>query len=130
MATSHGKDGVVRLGAVAVAEITGFTFESSVDIADDSVMGDAFKTHLTGLKEWSGSIDCFWDEADTTGQVTLDEGVSVTLNLYPSGVTTGKKYYSGTATVSRVTASAKLDGINTRSLIFVGNGTYSILTAP
>jgi hypothetical protein len=128
MTTTHGQFGVVRLGASVVAEVTNFTFESSVDVADDTAMGDTFKSHQPGMKEWSGTVDCFWDESDATGQATLDEGASVTLNLFPAGAATGKKYYSGTATMTRGSVAVKLDGIVTRSFTFLGNGGYTILT--
>lgn len=130
MATVHGKAGVVRNGANPVAEVTEFTIETSVSIADDTVMTDTWETHQIGIKKWSGSLTCFWDESDTNGQVALDEGASVTLNLYPDGTTTGKKYVTGTVTIESTTTSAAKDGIVTRSFNFTGNGAMSWSTAP
>lgn len=130
MGTIHGKAGVVRNGANPVAEVTEFTIETSVALADDTVMGDAWETHQVGVKKWSGQISCFWDEGDTTGQVALDEGASVTLNLYPDGVTTGKKYVTGTATIESTSTTVVKDGIATRSFSFTGNGAMTWATAP
>jgi hypothetical protein len=130
MGTIHGKAGVVRNGANPVAEVTEFTVETSVALADDTVMGDDWETHKPGAKKWSGQISCFWDEGDTNGQVALDEGASVTLNLYPDGVTTGKKYVTGTATIESTSTTVVKDGIATRSFSFTGNGAMTWATAP
>jgi lipopolysaccharide biosynthesis protein len=130
MGTIHGKAGVVRVGANPVAEVTEFTIETSVALADDTVMGDAWETHQIGVKKWSGSINCFWDEGDTNGQVVLDEGAAVTLNLYPDGVATGKKYVTGTATIESTSTGVPKDGVATRSFTFTGNGAMSWSTAP
>ena len=129
MATHHGNEGVVKIGSDTVGEVTEFSVESGIDVADDTVMGDTWKTHLTGQKEWSGSVSCFWDEGDTTGQEALTEGASVTLKLCPEGYTTGDKYLSGTATVTRITLSASKDAVVTRAFQFQGNGALAWATA-
>lgn len=129
MATHHGKDGLVKIGSDTVAEVTEFSVESSVDVADDTVMGDPWKTHLPGQKEWSGSLSCFWDESDTNGQEAMTEGASVALKLCPEGYDTGDKYLSGTATITRVTVAASKDGVVTRAFQFQGNGALAWATA-
>lgn len=122
MATHHGKEGVVKVGSDTIAEIKEFQVESSVEITDDTVMGDAWKTHKPGQKAWSGSLNCQWDETDSTGQEVLTEGASVTLNFYPEGAGTGAKYLTGVATISNITVAAAMDGIVARNFQFTGNG--------
>lgn len=129
MATHHGKDGVVKIGTDTVAEVTEFNVESGVDVVDDTVMGDTWKTHLVGMKEWSGSLSCQWDETDTTGQEAMTEGASVALKLYPEGADTGDKYLAGTATVTRITLAASKEGVVTRAFQFQGNGALAWATA-
>ena len=128
MATHHGKAGVVKVGSNTVAEVTEFSVEEGVDIADDTVMGDTSKTHLIGIKEWSGSLTCFWDETDTNGQQALTVGASVTLNLHPEGTGAGATYKTGTATIARVTLSVAKEGIVTRAFQFTGNGALTETT--
>lgn len=130
MTTYSGKNGVVKVGSNAVAEVTEFEVETSVDIVDDTAMGDSWKTHKTGMKEWSGTLTCWWDETDTNGQVVLDEDASVTLSLYPIGATTGNKYITGTATIRTTNTTVTKDGVVTRSFSFTGNGAMSWSTAP
>jgi len=133
MATHWGNEGVVKIGAVTVAEVTAFKLEESVSPVDDTAMGDAWKTHIagSGLKEWSGSLDCHWDETDTTGQGGLTVGASVTLNLYPEGATTGDIYFTGTATVTKRGLDVPMDGKTiSRGIEFLGNGALTQSTVP
>lgn len=133
MATHWGNEGLVRVSTNTVAEVTEFEFTQSVAVVDDTSMGDAWKTHIanSGIKEWSGSLTCHWDETDTNGQEALVVGASVTLNLHPEGNLTGDKYWTGTATITEVTVTTPMDG-NTikRSFNFVGNGALTLSTVP
>lgn len=125
MATHWGNEGLVRSGNNAVAEVTEFEFSQSVSVVDDTAMGDQWKTHIagSGIKEWSGSLTCHWDESDTQGQQTFMVGASVTLNLHPEGNTTGDKYWTGTASITEVTLTTQMDGSTIkRSFKFIGNG--------
>jgi hypothetical protein len=128
MGTHHGKDGVVKVGANAVAEVQEFSVEESVETADDTAMGDASEQHLVGITSWNGSMRCHWSETDTNGQQALTIGASVTLNLYPEGAGAGATYKTGTATITRVGLAASRNGIVTRDFSFKGNGALSETT--
>lgn len=128
MATYHGKDGLVKIGANTVAETTEWSLTQEIETTDDTVQGDSWKTHLVGMKSWSGSVNCFWDETDTNGQEALVVGASVTLNLYPEGATSGDTYYTGTATVTNVAIGAAKDSVVTRNFTFMGNGAVTEAT--
>ena len=122
MANHAGSEGTVHVGANAIAEIKGWPLSESANIIDDSEIGDAWKTKKAGSKEWNGSIDCFWDETDTNGQVAMTMGASITLNLYPEGATTGDTYYTGSAIITGISRSAAVDGMVEVSFTFEGNG--------
>ena len=131
MGTHWGNEGLVRVGTNTVAEVTEFEFTQSVAVVDDTAMGDAWKTHIagSGIKEWSGSLTCHWDESDTNGQEALTVGASVTLNLHPEGNTTGDKYWTGTATIIEVTVTTPMEGSTIkRTFNFVGNGALTLST--
>lgn len=122
----------MKLGSNAVAEIIEFEFTEKVEPIDDTAMGDSYKTHIasSGIKEWSGSMTCHWDETDTNGQVAMTVGASVTLNLYPEGATTGDIYWSGTATITERSQTTKMDGETIRATFtFLGSGTLTRGTA-
>ena len=125
MATHHGKEGTVKVGSNAVAEIQSFQVTEEVGVSDDTAMGDTSETHLVGIKRWNGSLECSWDGDDTNGQEALLVGASVVLNLYPEGAANGDKYMSGTATITRVNSTVARDGVVRRSFDFTGNGALS-----
>ena len=100
MATHKGSEGTVKVGANAVAEIRSYSITETADTLEDTVMGDAARTYLASLKSFSGSMDVFWDETDTNGQIALSPGSSVTINIYPEGSTSGDTYYTGSIIVT------------------------------
>ena len=81
MATYVGKNGAVYVGANAVAEIKDWSLETTSEVVADTVMGDSWVTNKPTLKSWTSSFNAIWDDADTTGQLALDEGAEITLNF-------------------------------------------------
>lgn len=130
MATHTGSEGTVKVGANAIAEIRSYSVEQTGDTVEDTTMGDAWRTHKTTLKSWTGSVDVFWDEADTTGQGALTIGSSVTMNFYPEGATAGtsETYLTGTALVTGVTVTASYDGMVESTLTVQGVGALTSST--
>ena len=128
MATHAGSEGTVKSGANAIAEVRSFSLEESADTIEDTTMGDASRTYLTGLKTFSGSVDVFWDETDTDGQVSFSVGSSVTLAVYPEGDTAGDTYYSGTAIVTGRTITSSFDGMVEASFTLQGSGALTAAT--
>ena len=126
MANHAGSEGVIRFGSSTtdMAEVRSFTLTETGDTIEDTAMGDTARTYKAGLKTWSGSIDCFWDETDSTGQGALTNGASVTVKLYPEG--TSGTYFSGTAIVTGVTRQASFDGMVEASFTFQGTGALTI----
>jgi hypothetical protein len=128
MATHIGRDGVVKVGSNDVAEVRSFSLNETADTVEDTTMGDTARTHLITLTSFDGSIDVFWDETDTNGQVALGVGSSVTLALYPEGDSAGDTYYSGTALVTGVSRSSSFDGMVEASITVQGSGALTTST--
>lgn len=128
MANILGNAGTVKIGTNTVAEVTEFSISQTAGTADDTVIGDAWKTHKSGTKEWSGSVSCYWDDSDTTGQGAMTVGASVELHLIPEGAGTGSKDFTGTATITSIEQSVVQDSIVTASFSYAGNGALTITT--
>ncbi len=128
MGTHHGKNGVVKVGANTVAEVQSFSITKNVDLAEDTAMGDAWKSFLPGVKGATGSIECSWDETDTNGQEALVEGAEVTLNLYPEGAGSGAKYLTLAAIITEVVSNVQRGAVVTRNFNFTANGAVSDAT--
>lgn len=129
MATFNGNGGIVKTGTDAIAEVLDFSIDEAANTVDDTVLGDTSSTHKEGLHSWSGSINCFWDDTDTAGQVTLTIGSTVAINLLPEGATTGDAQYSGNCTIVGISRAVANDSIITQSFTFTGNGDLAIGTA-
>jgi len=128
MATHKGSEGTVKSGANAIAEIRSYTITETADTLEDTSMGDSSRTYLASLKTFSGSIECFWDETDTNGQLTLDPGSTVTINVYPEGSTSGDTYYTGSVIITEKSITASFDGMVEASFSFQGTGALSETT--
>ena len=128
MATHKGSEGTVKVGTNAVAEIKSYSLEESSDTLEDTSMGDSARTYKPSLTSFSGSLDVFWDETDTSGQGALSIGSEVTLNVYPEGDTAGDTYYTGSAIVTGVSRSASFDGLIEASISVQGNGALTSTT--
>lgn len=129
MANHKGSEGVIKVGANAVAEVKSYSLTETADTIEDTVMGDSARTYQSSLTSFSGSLDVHWDETDTTGQGALTIGASVTLNVYPEGATTGDTYYSGTAIVTSIAITGSFDGMVMASIGVQGTGALSKSTA-
>jgi hypothetical protein len=128
MATHAGSEGTVKVGSNAIAEIRSFSLEETADTLEDTTMGDTARTYKSSLTTFTGSVDVFWDETDTSGQGALTIGASVTLNVYPEGDTAGDTYYTGSAIVTGVTRSSSFDGLVEASITVQGSGALTAST--
>jgi len=128
MATFTGKAGVVQTGSNALAEVRSYSITQTGDTTESTSMGDSAKTFEATLTEFSGSVDVFFDDTDTSGQVSLTIGSSFTLNLAPEGTSSGAYKLSGTAIVTDITRTAAHDGLVEMSIAFQGTGALAIGT--
>jgi predicted secreted protein len=128
MASHIGRDGIVKVGSATVAEVKSFSIEESADTVETTKMTDTARSHAISLSSFSGSLDCFWDETDSSGQGALTIGASVTLGLYPEGGASGATFYSGTALVTGVSRTASFDGMVEASISVQGTGALTAST--
>jgi hypothetical protein len=129
MANHTGSEGVVKIGTYTMAEIRSFTLTETGDTIEDSVMGDSYRTYKAGMKNFTGSLVCFWDEAESA-QSALTVGAGVTLNLYPEGNAATDKYFTGSVLVTSIERSAAFDGMVEATFSFQGTGTLTLSTVP
>jgi len=130
MATHTGSEGTLKVGANTIAEIRSYSLEETADTVEDTSMGDSYRSFKTTLKGWSGSVDVFWDETDTNGQVALVVGAEVTISVFPEGASAGvsEKYYTGTAIVTGKTITGSFDGMVESTITLQGTGALTEAT--
>lgn len=128
MANHKGSEGVVKVGTNTVAEVRDWSISITADTIEDTTMGDSARTYLSSLTSATGSVTCYWDETDSTGQGAMTAGAAVTLNLYPEGAASGDHYYSAAVIITEETANAAFDGMVERSFNFSANGAVTFAT--
>ena len=128
MATHKGSSGLVKNGSNTVAEVRTWTLNTNADTIEDTAMGDSARSYLAGLTSADASVDVFWDETDTNGQVASAPGSSVTLVLYPEGADSGDTYYTGTALVTSKSITGSFDGMVEASISATYSGAVTTAT--
>jgi len=111
MANHTGTSGLVKVGTDTIAEVRSFTLNTTSELLEDTTLTDTSKTYQVGKKGATVSVECFWDETDTNGQIAIAEGNSVALNLYPEGADSADYYFSGTYLINGNSISVPTDGI-------------------
>ena len=128
MATHLGKEGTVQVGSNSIAEIRSFSIDETIDTVEDTSMGDASKSYLASIKDYSGSIDVLYDETDTNGQTALAVGATVTLNFAPEGTASGDVKLTGSAIVTGKSINSSFDGLIEASISIQGTGGLTTTT--
>ena len=127
MANTLGRSGVVKISSTTIGELKNYALAHTSDTVEDSVIGDTYRTRRGTMKTWSMSGEVFWDPLDA-GQVLCSIGSSVTVNLYPMGISATSTYYSGGGVVTKFDIDAAYENFVQASIIIEGNGTLSTLT--
>ncbi len=120
MACFSGKEGVISVGAVNVAQMTNYTINETSDTVECSHMDqtDGFKEYAPGMRSWSGSIDLVWNEQD--GVTGLQVGAAaVAMIAYPTG---SGDNLAGDILITSMDISGGVDGNVSASLSFQGTG--------
>lgn len=122
MANQTGVDGVVTIGGETVAELMSFSVEESVTTIPDNTINSPSVTNKAGRTSWSGTIECNWDESDTTGQGAMTIGAEVAVVLLPEGNTSADVSLTGTAIISGVSKAIADESIISQSFSLTGSG--------
>lgn len=122
MAKVKGSAGVVKVGINTVAGVRSFSLDESMTPIEDSDLGTHELTYVTGDITRTGSVECFWDKADTTGQEALVIGASVSLVLSPDNVRT----QTMTALITSVGQANEKQNMVTKNVGFTVTGTVTV----
>ena len=121
MATFKGNDGSVLIGTDVMAEVISFSLDETADTIEDTVMGDTAKTYVASFKDFTGTVETYFDDTDTAHN-SCTAGSTITLNLQMEGNTTGDHKLTGSAIVTSRSIGVSSDGIVTATYSFQGTG--------
>ena len=110
-----GTSGVAKFdvggSATTIASVISFTLTNTGDVIETSAMGNTARTYVPGLTNATISTSLYFVDGDSA-QAALQSApgsAAATIELYPSGETTGQKL-SGEMIVTSFEISAANDG--------------------
>lgn len=135
MANHTGVEGVARLGAIAIAEVRGWTLDFDFTLISTMKLGSLWRTNKTGSGGAKGKIMCFWDETDAAGQEAMMTAAlnrtPVTLNLMPEGAQSGDTYFALSAYLDSVGIdNSDNDAMVLREFSFSSDGAVTQVVVP
>ena len=128
MATITGEAGKVTFGTdsgsagTQVAEVRSWTVEHTKDAIEDTSMGDAARTYLSGLHAFTGTMEALYDTAQVGPAATVfdpSNDAQLQVEFFPAA--TGVKYI-GNVILTSVSRTASFDDVVTVSCSFTGTG--------
>ena len=122
MAVHTGSAGLVKVGGNTVAEVTGFTLETTADVIETTALSASAKSFVASRSTFTATIECHFDETDTNSQRTLIEGASVNIFLHPEGDYSGYFVLQGAAIVTSNSVSVTMDDTIRLSIGVQGTG--------
>jgi predicted secreted protein len=122
MSTYTGNEGIIKIGANAVAEVKTFTLNTHAETVEDTAKGDDWRSYKTTFKSWDGALECHWDDTDATGQLACAEGATVTVDLYFGGEGAPRRHFTGSAIITERTIESPEGDIVPHSITFQGSG--------
>ena len=127
MAIHKGSSGTVMVGSASIASIRSYAFDEQSETIETTTLGDVNKSYVSSVNSWSGSVDVYFDETDTS-QSALTAGAEVTLKFYVEGTASGDKYWTGNAIVTGFSVNASNDSMVESSISVIGNGDLTLST--
>ena len=128
MATHTAVEGTFTVGGTAVGNLRTIGLTTSAESIDATIITSTAKINKPGTSSFSGSVECFWDEADAV-QIALVEKADVALVWAFEGTTSGDYIYSGNAYVDSVSINGTTNGMVECSFSFTGTGPLTRGTA-
>jgi predicted secreted protein len=110
-----GTSGVAKFdvggSATTIASVISFTLTNTGDVIETSSMGSTARTYVPGLTNATASMSLYFVDGDAAQAAlqTAPGSAAATIELYPSGETTGQKL-SGEMIVTSFEISAANDG--------------------
>lgn len=125
MATWHGKGGMVYLqGSGSTATKLGDAREWTIDIDreldEDNALGDTWRTQLSGMLSWTGSVEGNCDNAETSPFDAATATSTRALYLYYLAGTVARYYYG--SVWPKLSVTSGVSGTARYSLDFDGDG--------
>jgi hypothetical protein len=127
MARKTGTNGYLTAEGAEVGQRISFNLTLTVAELEANTQGATWTDADAGLKSAKGDVEVFYDPADT-GQDHLVVGAIVSLELFPSGNSTGNEKIAGEFLVTEVGLPSQVGELIKKTITVVNKGTVAITT--
>lgn len=127
MAKKHGSRGYIEVGTTEVGQRVSFNVDITAQELEANTQGVDWTGVESGLLSAKGSIEVFYDPADT-GQDLIVVGTKVSLKLYPSGDSATNEEISGSFLITSASLPSAANELIKRTYDFVNDGTVTTTT--
>lgn len=120
MSCTAGKNGVLKAGGTAIAQLTSYSISETADTTEcthfDSL---SYREHAVTFKSWDGSADLVWARQD--GDIVV--GNTYVLDVFPEGDSTATDWkISGTVIITSFALTGATEDNVSGSIAFQGTG--------
>ena len=126
MAFYKGRLGKILKNSVLVAQVSDWKIDSSQDILDSTSLQDTYKGKVTGLGDWKGSFNLFYDPANTEHAAFVTaalNGATLTdVKLYVNST----KYFSGSMIIVGMGVAVAVADLVKIAVTFEGDGALTL----
>ena len=125
MAKFHGSGGSITwagAGFESKAQITSWTADITADVAEVTDMGMTWKEYLAGLKDWTATVVCNADEAQS--QLAIGVNASLKLEMVDAG-----DHLEGDAICTGISFGTDVTGAGIVTHTFQGNDSAGLVYA-
>lgn len=121
------KNMVAKSGTDVLDGIRQMEIEESVSETDLTAAGDDWQDHDTGIPGWTATLSMLLDH-ETAANQALRAGDVIEFEGYTEGDSSGKTYFSGSASVLSHKLGGSHDGEATRDYSLKGKGALNSAT--
>jgi hypothetical protein len=142
-APTRGCAGVVQVSTVAtsgftaVGRLSNWSFNTTAERIDASIMGSCTKSYVNGASDTTGTIEAQWDGDDSIQaslRSAVTAGTALFIRIYPEGTGSGANFYRTTSSGARIlgveTNGNGVDGVVGVSFNFAANGGMTTTAVP
>ena len=136
MAVVSGTSGGVTFASGYTTKVLSWTVNAATEEVDTSALGDAWKSFVVGISEWSGTYNCLADEAELTNtaltaaanSLNFGQAAAAASFVYDSDGTVGGELDGSIIITGADFGAQTAGGANTLDITFRGTSTLSLAT--
>lgn len=129
----HGKVARVEKNSVLVGDSQGWEISTALDLDEITAQGDDWKTHVSGMAGWSGSMTFSCDPSNTEQKAFLDNIIAATPGTKLTDVEFNLEdtddYFSGDLFIIGLNVNTGVGGKVLMKIDFVGDGALTLTIA-